>query len=36
MAEEDFEALMKDDKGVIADLKGLLRGQIKRLNYWSL
>ena len=36
MAEEDFEALMKDNRGVIADLKGLLRGQIQRLNYWSL
>jgi UDP-N-acetyl-D-galactosamine dehydrogenase len=36
MTETDFEALMKDDKGVLADLKGLLRGQIERLNYWSL
>ena len=36
MDEAAFEALMKDDKGVLADLKGLLRGQIERLNYWSL
>jgi len=34
--ETDFEALMSDDKGVLVDLKGLFRNDIKRLTYWSL
>ena len=34
--ETDFEALMCDDKGVLVDLKGLFRNDIKRLTYWSL
>ena len=36
MSETDFEALMRDEKGVLIDLKGLYRNSIKRLTYWSL
>ena len=36
MSEKDFEALMRDEKGVLIDLKGLYRNSIKRLTYWSL
>ena len=36
MSESDFEALMRDEKGVLIDLKGLYRNSIKRLTYWSL
>lgn len=34
--EADFERLMRDDKGVLIDLKGLFRNQIQNLAYWSL
>lgn len=36
MSESDFASLMKDDQGVLADLKGLFRGRVSNLNYWSL
>jgi UDP-N-acetyl-D-galactosamine dehydrogenase len=36
MQEADFQALMRDDRGVLVDLKGLFRGQIQHLTYWSL
>ncbi len=36
MNEADFKALMNDDQGVLVDLKGLYRHNIKDLNYWSL
>jgi hypothetical protein len=36
MKETDFQALMRDDRGVLVDLKGLFRGQIQHLTYWSL
>jgi UDP-N-acetyl-D-galactosamine dehydrogenase len=31
-----FKSLMKDGKGVVIDVKGLYRGKIKELPYWSL
>ncbi|XOV67097.1 MAG: nucleotide sugar dehydrogenase [Fluviicola sp.] len=34
--EADFRALMKDDLGVFVDVKGIFKGQIKNLDYWSL
>jgi UDP-N-acetyl-D-glucosamine/UDP-N-acetyl-D-galactosamine dehydrogenase len=34
--ENDFKALMCDDKGVLVDIKGLFRNDIKDLVYWSL
>ena len=36
MGEADFAKLMRHDNGVFADLKGLYRGQINTLEYWSL
>ena len=36
MKEPDFAALMRHDNGVFADLKGLYRGEINTLEYWSL
>jgi UDP-N-acetyl-D-glucosamine/UDP-N-acetyl-D-galactosamine dehydrogenase len=35
LKESDFLALM-DEKGILADIKGLYRKQIKKLTYWSL
>ncbi len=34
--EDFFKSLMKDSKGVVIDVKGLYRGKIKELPYWSL
>jgi len=36
MSEADFTKLMRHDNGVFADLKGLFRGKINALEYWSL
>ncbi len=36
MTEEDFRALMKDDLGVFVDVKGIFKGKIANLDYWSL
>lgn len=34
--ESDFEQMMNDDKGVFVDVKGIFKGKINRLEYWSL
>ena len=36
LTESDFEKMMKDDKGVFVDVKGIFRNKIERLEYWSL
>ena len=36
LEEDFFKSLMKDGKGVVIDVKGLYRGKIKELPYWSL
>lgn len=36
MSEADFRNMMKDDKGVFVDVKGIFKGKIKELEYWSL
>ncbi|MGB0915849.1 MAG: nucleotide sugar dehydrogenase [Crocinitomicaceae bacterium] len=36
MTESDFRALMKDDLGIFVDVKGIFKGQIKDMEYWSL
>ena len=36
MTETDFKGLLKDGKGVFIDVKGIFKGQIKDLEYWSL
>lgn len=35
-AEADFKHLLKDGKGVFIDVKGIYKGVIKDLEYWSL
>ena len=34
--EEDFKNLLKDNKGLFVDVKGIFKGKIKELEYWSL
>lgn len=34
--EDDFKALLRDNHGVLVDIKGMFRNQIKDLVYWSL
>lgn len=34
--EEDFKKMMKDDDGVFVDVKGIFKGKIKEIEYWSL
>jgi UDP-N-acetyl-D-galactosamine dehydrogenase len=34
--EHFFKGLLKDGKGVVVDIKGLYRGKLKELEYWSL
>lgn len=36
MSEDQFKALLKDGKGVFVDVKGIFKGKIKDLEYWSL
>ena len=36
MTEDQFKALLKDGKGVFVDVKGIFKGKIKELEYWSL
>jgi UDP-N-acetyl-D-galactosamine dehydrogenase len=36
MTEPDFCALLKDGKGVFVDVKGIFKGKIEQLDYWSL
>ncbi len=36
MKESDFKALLKDGTGVFIDVKGIFKGQINDLEYWSL
>lgn len=36
LTEGDFRAMLKDDQGVFVDVKGIFKGKIKNLEYWSL
>ncbi len=36
MKEADFRALMRDEQGVLVDLKGIFANQIQSMTYWSL
>lgn len=36
MKESDFKSLLKDGVGVFIDVKGIFKGQITDLEYWSL
>ena len=34
--EDYYKSIMADEKGIVVDLKGILKGKIKDLQYWSL
>jgi UDP-N-acetyl-D-galactosamine dehydrogenase len=34
--EEKLREMLKDDKGIVVDVKGILRNSVKNLTYWSL
>lgn len=36
LKEADFRAMLKDDLGVFVDVKGIFKGKIKNIEYWSL
>ncbi len=36
MSEQDFQSMMRDDKGIFVDVKGIFKDQFKELEYWSL
>ncbi|WP_205679239.1 nucleotide sugar dehydrogenase [Brumimicrobium aurantiacum] len=36
LTEDDFKKYLKDGKGVFVDIKGVFKGQIQDLEYWSL
>lgn len=36
LTESDFRKMMKDDAGVFVDVKGIFKGKINELEYWSL
>ena len=36
LTEADFKSLLKDEKGVFIDVKGIFRNKIIDLEYWSL
>lgn len=34
--EQKISSMMKDDKGIVIDVKGILKGKINKFTYWSL
>lgn len=36
LSETDFRSMMKDDQGILVDVKGIYKGKIKNIDYWSL
>lgn len=36
LTESDFRGMMKDDLGIFVDVKGIFKGQIDNMEYWSL
>ena len=36
LVEQDFKKFMKDDSGVFVDVKGIFKGKIHTMEYWSL
>jgi len=36
LTEDDFRKMMKDDKGIFVDVKGIFKNQFSNLEYWSL
>lgn len=36
LTESDFSKMLTGDKGIVVDLKGIYKGKIKNIDYWSL
>lgn len=36
LTESDFQAMLKDGKGIFVDIKGIYKGKINNIEYWSL
>ena len=36
LSESDFKKMLKGDKGIVVDLKGIYKDKIKNIDYWSL
>lgn len=36
LTESDFKNMLKDDLGIFVDVKGIFKGKIKDIEYWSL
>jgi len=36
LSESDFKKMLRDGKGVFVDVKGIYKGKINDLDYWSL
>ena len=36
MSEMNFKSLLKNGEGIFVDVKGIFKGKIKELEYWSL
>lgn len=36
LTESDFKSMLKDGKGIFVDVKGVFKGKINELEYWSL
>lgn len=36
LEEADFNTMLKDDQGIVVDLKGIYKGKINNIDYWSL
>lgn len=36
LSEADLRGMMRDDNGIVVDLKGIYKGKINKLDYWSL
>ena len=36
LSENDFKDYLRDDKGIVVDLKGIYKGKINSIDYWSL
>lgn len=36
LTESDFQSMLKDGKGIFVDIKGVYKGKINNIEYWSL
>lgn len=36
LTEADFKEMLKDDQGIVVDIKGIYKGKLENVRYWSL